>query len=98
MAWVPQALKFGRTWIGPYKVLSRNGVNYKLEFTLNRTLIAHRNLLKHCPIPIDKVIPFHPAPETPGVTVLEVSDGGPGTDEPRIGRGRPPDFPFCVKL
>ena len=36
--WRPKHWKFGRKWTGPYKILSRNGVNYKLESTLGRTL------------------------------------------------------------
>ena len=75
--WRPKHWEFGRKWTGPYKILSRDGVNYKLGSSTSRTLIAHHNLLKPCPLPIDKGTPIHPTLETPGITVREVDREAP---------------------
>ena len=91
--WRPKPWKFGKRWTGPYKVLVRNGVTYRLISSVGKTLVAHHNLLKPCPIPMDKGIPVCPAPETPGITFM---DSGIGTQEggnPEPARGntvRPP--------
>ena len=83
--------------MGPYKILSRDGINYKLGSSTGRTLIAHHNLLKSCPLPIDKGTPIHPTPETPGITVREVDrEAPPVAGAPRGGRGGPARPP-CLR-
>ena len=72
--WRPKHWKFGKRWTGPYQVSSRDGVNYKLVSTRGKTLVAHHNLLKYCPVPLDQGQPVHPAPETPGFTIGEAVD------------------------
>ena len=97
--WRPKHWKFGRKWTGPYKVLSRDGVNYKLGSSTGRTLIAHHNLLKPCPLPIDKGTPIHPTPETPGITVREVDrEAPPVAGAPRGGRGGTARPPFLQQV
>ena len=73
------------------------GVNYKLGSSTGRTLIAHHNLLKPCPLPIDKGTPIQPTPETPGITVREVDREAPVAGAPRGGRGGTARPPFFVK-
>ena len=91
--WRPKHWKFGKRWTGPYKVLARNGVNYRLISSVGKTLVAHHNLLKPCPIPMDKGIPVCPAPETPGITFMDSGIGAQEVGNPEPARGntvRPP--------
>ena len=41
--WRPKHWKFGKRWTGPYKVSSRDGVNYKLISSRGKALVAHNN-------------------------------------------------------
>ena len=52
--WRPKHWKFGKKWTGPYKIVSREGVNYRVVSTTGNAFIAHHNLLKSCPMPTDK--------------------------------------------
>ena len=88
--WRPKHWKFGKRWTGPYKVLARNGVNYRLVSSVGKTLVAHHNLLKPCPIPMDRGIPVCPAPETPGVTFVHSDIGTQDIGNPEPPRVRPP--------
>lgn len=47
----PKDWKFGRRWIGPFVVLNRTGVNYKLQSELGKVKVAHHNNLKPCFLP-----------------------------------------------
>ena len=49
----PKSWKFGRKWVGPYEIVSRKGVNYNIRSNAGRSLVAHHNQLKPCPIPLD---------------------------------------------
>ena len=91
--WRPKHWKFGKKWTGPYKIQSRDGVNYRVASTKGNTLIAHHNILKPCPVPIDKGTPFCPTHETPGITIVGKDEEGLAAGEPMGGRGgtaRPP--------
>ena len=68
--WRPNHWKFGKKWTGLYKIVSWEGVNCRVVSTRGKTLIAHHNLLKPCPIPTDKGTPFHLTNETPGITIV----------------------------
>ena len=68
----PKSWKFGRKWVGPYKIISRKGVTYNIRSSAGRSLVAHRSQLKSCPLPLDQGQPVHPAPETPVVVIREV--------------------------
>ena len=58
-------------WTGPYKIVPRERVNYRVVPTKGKILIAHHNLLKACPIIIDKGTPFYPTYETPGIAIVK---------------------------
>ena len=67
----PKKWKFGRKWVGPYVVLSRSGVNYKLRSKMGKTLASHHDQLKSCPVPASEGQPYCPVPEIPDVYVSE---------------------------
>ena len=67
----PKKWKFGRKWVGPYVVLSRSGVNYKLRSKMGKTLVSHHDQLKSCPVPASEGQPYCPVPEIPDVYVSE---------------------------
>ena len=46
--------KFGKKWIGPYRISSQNGVSYVLVSNTGKSLVAHHNQLRLCPNPLDK--------------------------------------------
>ena len=96
--WRPKHWKFGKKWTGPYKIVSREGVNYRVVSTRGKTLIAHHNLLKPCPMPTDKGTPFHPTNETPGITIVRSDEEGLGEGEPLGGRGRTARPPFLRQV
>ena len=54
--WQPKNWKFGNG-PGRTKFSQEMGVNYRVVSTKGKTLIAHHNLLKPCPVPIDKGTP-----------------------------------------
>ncbi len=76
----PKHGKFGKRWIGPYIISSREGVNYTLRSEMGKTLVAHHNQLKICPTPLGRGLPVHPVPETPGIIAA------PDTQEELRGR------------
>ena len=67
----PKKWKFGKKWIGPYKICSRNGVNYVLQPKIGENMAAHHNQLRPCPVPQDPDLPVRPAAETPGVVFTD---------------------------
>ena len=71
-----------KRWTGPYRVSSRDGVNYKLISCRGKTLVAHHNLLKLCSAPIGQGLPVHPVSETPGISIGE-TDSDPQVGIPR---------------
>ena len=67
----PKKWKFGKKWIGPYKISSQNGVNYVLRSTIGRSLVVHHNQLRLCPTPLGQGSPVQPIAETPGIVFAE---------------------------
>lgn len=70
----PKKWKFGGRWIGPYEVVPRNGVTYKIRSKEGKQLVTHHDKLKQCVIPANKGIPHCPAPEPMDINILQ---GGP---------------------
>ena len=68
---LPKKWKFGKKWVGPYRVCSQNGVNYQLSSKTGNRLVAHHNQLRPCPIPLDQGLPVSPHKETPGINLQE---------------------------
>ena len=58
-------------WVGPYVVLSRIGVNYKLRSKTGKTFVSHHDQVKSCPVPASEGQPYCPVPEIPDVYALE---------------------------
>ena len=69
--------KFGRKWIGPYTVVSRRGVNYKIKSQEGKELVVHHNNLKFFVMPDLKGTVVCPTPESPEISVVqqEAKDG-----------------------
>ena len=60
----------GECWIGPYKVLSRNRVNYEIVSKEGKELVVHHDNLKLCVVPITKGIPTRPVPEIGDINII----------------------------
>ena len=87
----PKKLKFGKKWIGPYKISSQNGVNYVLRSNTGKSLVAHHDHLRLCPTPLGQGSPVQPIAETPGIVFSE-PEGVEGQEVHRVAEGtaRPP--------
>ena len=51
--------KFGGRWIGPFQIISRQGVNYKIRSMEGKDKVVHNNSLKTCVVPVDKGVPHY---------------------------------------
>ena len=91
--WVrrPKSWKFGGRWVGPYEILSRQGVNYRIRSKIGKEIVVHHDNLKLCLVPISKGVTFFPVPESMDISFAE---GGAPTDRvelnPRQDIQRPP--------
>ena len=47
----PKTWKFGRRWIGPYKIVSQLGVNYRIQSDEGKEKIVHHSNVKACRVP-----------------------------------------------
>lgn len=72
----PKAWKFGMRWIGPYKVIACQGVNYKLQSREGKQLVVHHNNVKPCAVPFDLGEPFCPVRETGDLSLVLENSGG----------------------
>ena len=85
--WVcrPKKWKFGRRWVGPYRIQGKAGVNYVLRSKEGKDLVVHNNHVKACSIPFDEGETFCPVKESgeaeflPGV--VELDGGNMGAQE-----------------
>lgn len=70
--WVkrPKKWKFGRKWIGPYKVVSRLGVTYRVRSNEGKEMVVHHDNLKLCYIPLDNGRIVSPGHESGDFTVV----------------------------
>ena len=59
----PKSWKFGGRWIGPYEVLPRQGVNYRIRSRVGKEMVAHHDNLKLCVVPISQGVKVFPVPE-----------------------------------
>ena len=67
----PKKWKFGPKWVGPYTVLERLGVNYKLKSQDGKISIVHHDNLKLSRIPCGKGKIVAPTPESGNFYVVE---------------------------
>ena len=72
----PKAWKFGRRWIGPYQIVSHQGVNYKLRSKEGKDIVAHHNNVKPCTIPFNLGEPFFSVREAEEMEIIHTPTGG----------------------
>jgi len=70
----PKPWKFGRRWIGPFRVISRKGVNYTIRSPERRDRVVHHNSLKVCVLPSGTGATHYPIPEAEGAAILFEND------------------------
>jgi len=66
----PKNWKFGGRWIGPYQIISRQGVNYKLRSKTGTYLVVHHNQVKTCTIPFNRGEPYCPVREAEEIEMV----------------------------
>ena len=80
----PKPWKFGRRWIGPFRVISRKGVNYTIRSPEGRDRVVHHNNLKACVLPPGTGTTHYPIPEAEGTDTAVAATGGPGGPWPPL--------------
>ena len=99
----PKKWKFGRKWVGPYKVLVKMGVNYKVESQHGKVMVVHHNQLKPCPLSFnDEGKDICPVSETAECEIVEQAtnddmDENPGEIRNQV-YARPPRLRQVVNL
>jgi len=66
----PKSWKFGSRWVGPYEVISRRGVTYRICSKEGKEMIAHHDNIKPCVLPVREGIIHCPAPEDTAIHLL----------------------------
>lgn len=91
----PKRWKFGGKWIGPYQIISRAGVNYKIKAESGKEKVVHHNNLKPCTVPKGRGELVSPNRETGDIQVVEnesfVPPSATTPEQPRQ-RVRPPNL------
>ena len=75
----PKSWKFGKRWVGPYRIQGKAGVNYVIRSKEGKDMVVHHNHVKACSIPFDEGETFCPVKESEEVEFLLGiigSDGG----------------------
>ena len=67
----PKTCKLGKRWTGPFVILNRMGVNYKIQSSSGRTFVAHHDQLKLHYAPTGPRNIFCPAREHGDFTVVD---------------------------
>ena len=78
----PKTWKFGKRWVGPYKIQANTGVNYTIRSKEGKDMVVHHNNVKACSVPFDKGETFCPVKESGEVEFLP---GGIGSDRENVG-------------
>eukprot|EP00112_Aurelia_sp_Birch-Aquarium-sp1_P024442 Seg7738.2 transcript_id=Seg7738.2/GoldUCD/mRNA.D3Y31 product="Gag-Pol polyprotein" protein_id=Seg7738.2/GoldUCD/D3Y31 len=86
----PKKWTFGKKWIGPYQIIVRTGVNYKIISKFGKINTAHHDQLRLCPLPVSQGQPLAPVPEI-GDTLIQQpetnireGEGGHGVVQGRV--------------
>jgi uncharacterized cupin superfamily protein len=53
-------------WVGPFNILKRFGVNYRIVSKGGKVMVVHHDQLKHSHIPFQVGKPVCPSREVPG--------------------------------
>ena len=97
----PKAWKFGGRWIGPYQIISHQGVNYRLRSKAGKDIVAHHNQVKPCTIPFNKGEPSCPVREAEEIEITDMpreevpdNQNGPLRRPPRLRHNINPPLRF----
>eukprot|EP00794_Sanderia_malayensis_P002386 gene2386-biopygen1273 len=80
----PKSWKFGGRWVGPYEIISKQGVNYKIRSKDGKDMTVHHDNVKPCTVPFKLGEPFCPVRETGEITISPRNVNTQGT----LGRAR----------
>ncbi len=88
----PKGWKFGSKWVGPYRIIKRLGVNYKIISRGGVEKVVHHDQLKLSYVPGELVCPTREVGELQVVDVAPQEVGSPRTRPARLRQTiRPPD-------
>ena len=81
----PKGWKLGNKWVGPYRILKRFGVDYRIIFTGGKVMVVHHDQLKRSYIPFEGGKPVCPSREVGEFQVVDVTPPHVGIDGiPRV--------------
>ena len=66
-----KSCKFGDRWIGPYEVLSRQAVNYRISSKVGKEMIAHHDNLMLCVVSLSQGVTVSQVPESMDISFAE---------------------------
>ena len=67
----PKSWKFGPKWIGPYEIIKRMGVNYKIRSKVGKVSVVHHDHLKVSQIPFGNLQVVPQTPESGDIQVVQ---------------------------
>ncbi len=76
----PKGWKFGNKWVGPFSILKRFGVNYRIISKGGKVMVVHHDQLKHSHIPFQVGEPVCPSREVGEFQVVDVTPPQLGID------------------
>ena len=60
----PRSSKFGGRWLSPYRVISRNGIDYSICSKTGKEMVVHQNNIKKSALPSGNGTSFSPVRES----------------------------------
>jgi hypothetical protein len=69
----PKGWKPGNKWVGPFNILKRFGVNYRIVSKGGKVMVVHYYQLKHSHIPFQVGEPVCPSREVGEFQVVDVT-------------------------
>ena len=83
----PKGCKLGNKWVGPFKIVKRFGVNYRIVSKGGKSMVVHHDHLKHSHVPFQMGEPVCPTREVGEFQVVDVTPPQLGIDD--FPRARP---------
>ena len=83
----PKGWKLGNKWVGPFRVVKRLGVNYRIVSKGGKVMVVHRDQLKYSYISFQAGEPVCPGREVGKFHVVDVTP--PQLDIDGFSRARP---------
>ena len=96
----PKAWKFGPKWLGPWLVLARLGVNYRIKSDEGQVLVVHHGHLKPYFMPTGQGKIVCPGQETVEYNIVPVLPSKPNGGAPELDIGprvRPARLRQCIR-